>query len=85
MTSEEFQKAVLEEFNALKSDINAIKSTMATKEDVHKIVAEQQKDVIAMLQLLDKKLSDIQEDMKSITEIVGEHEVKIRTLIRRPV
>ncbi len=58
---------------------------LPTRQELHAVVAEQQKDVIAMLQLLDKKLSDIQEDMKSITEIVGEHEVKIRTLIRRPV
>lgn len=58
MTNEEFQKLVLEQLGDLKIELSAIKSEMVTKEYIEKAVVEQQKDVMVLLQHIDKKLSD---------------------------
>lgn len=45
----------------------------------------QQDDVHGLLQVMDKKLTNLSEDMKSLAEVIGDHEIRIRTLARRPV
>lgn len=45
----------------------------------------QQEDVYGLLSMMDKKLTDIREDIKSLTEVIGDHEIRIRTLFRQPV
>ncbi|VBB09336.1 Hypothetical protein LUCI_4626 [Lucifera butyrica] len=42
---------------ATKDDI----ANLPTREELHKVIAEQQKDIVAMLQIMDKKLTTIQE------------------------
>lgn len=45
----------------------------------------QQQDIYHLLKLSNQKLETICEDIKSVAEIAGEHEMRIRTLSRRPV
>ncbi|WP_371363553.1 hypothetical protein SRRS_44330 [Sporomusa rhizae] len=45
----------------------------------------QQQDIYHLLKLSNQKLETICEDIKSVAEIAGEHEKRIRTLSRRPV
>ena len=45
----------------------------------------QQDDVYELLKLMDKKLTGLGGDIKSLAEVTGDHEVRIRTLARRPV
>jgi chromosome segregation ATPase len=75
-----------------KSDISTIQSTMATKADITRLENKieqygevQQKDIYHLLQLTSKKVDNIHEDLKSLAEVTGEHEMKIRSLARRPV
>ena len=75
-----------------KFDINTIRSTMATKADIIRLENKieqygevQQKDIYHLLQLTSKKVDAIHEDVKSLAEVTGEHEMKIRSLSRRPV
>lgn len=86
MTNEEFQKLILEQLRDIKGDIAKLDTKIDVLEaKVDNYAVEQQKDVIALLQLNGKKLDEIREDVKSVAEITGEHEMKIRSLSRRPV
>lgn len=86
MTNEEFQKLILEQLRDIKGDIAKLDTKFDVLEaKVDNYAVEQQKDVIALLQLNGKKLDEIREDVKSVAEITGEHEMKIRSLSRRPV
>lgn len=85
-------KPIKEEITTIKSDISAIQSTMATKADITRLESKieqygevQQKDISHLLQLTSKKVDNIHEDVKSLAEVTGEHEMKIRSLARRPV
>ena len=71
--------------NDIEKDIQTIKTEMATKTDIKTIFGEQQKDVLAMLQIMDSKLDDIFISQESISEILGRHEVQIMKLRKRPV
>ena len=80
------------DMDTVKSDISAIQSTMATKTDITRLESKieqygevQQKDIYHLLQLTSKKVDNIHEDLKSLAEVTGEHEMKLRTLARRPV
>ena len=80
------------DMDTVKSDISAIQSTMATKADITRLEGKieqygegQQKDIYHLLQLTSKKIDNIHEDLKSLAEVTGEHEMKIRSLARRPV
>jgi hypothetical protein len=42
-------------------ELDFIKANMVTKDDLNKVITEQQKDLVAILQLMDKKLTTIQE------------------------
>ncbi|XFO68502.1 hypothetical protein SPSIL_047250 [Sporomusa silvacetica DSM 10669] len=78
--------------DTVKADISTIQSTMATKADITRLENKieqygevQQKDIYHLLQLTSKKVDNIHEDLKSLAEVTGEHEMKIRSLARRPV
>ena len=80
------------DMDTVKSDISTIQSTMATKTDITRLENKieqygevQQKDIYHLLQLTSKKVDNIHEDLKSLAEVTGEHEMKIRSLARRPV
>jgi hypothetical protein len=84
--------AAIKETMATKDEVAAIKETMATKADITQLESKiesygqvQQNDVYHLLKLTSEKIDGIREDMKSLVEITGEHEVRIRTLSRRPV
>lgn len=71
---------ILNELAEMKTELSNIKQNMATKDDVADIKFIKQ----AVIEInLDVK--QILEDQKSIHEILGEHEVSIRSLRRKPV
>lgn len=87
MTNEEFHKLVLEKLVALEQGqtklegyIENIEANMATKADVERIVAEQQKDVIAMLNLTNGKLDKQAEILKILSSRSIEQEAEIIVL-----
>lgn len=74
----------LQELNQRVSSIEAeqkeIKATMATKKDVAEIPFIKQ----AVMET-NQEIKQVLENQKSTHEILGEHEVSIRTLRRKPV
>lgn len=88
MINEEFQKLVLEKLVGLEKRYDALEKNMVTKSDLaeavqklptrdelHQVIAEQQKDVTAMLEIMDKKLTAIME-----TQIVQGESINILAL-----
>jgi len=93
MTNEEFKNKMLDELKNINGRLSNIESTMAAKEDVHKIVAGQQKDIMAMLQLVNGKIDESEErlaqkldrlagDVTYLVRKAAEHEDDIRALRR---
>ena len=78
----EFKQEVSERFDK-------IEHIMVTKDDLNHALAEGQKDILSMLQHIDKKMdkgfTDVVEVQKALTEMYGDHEAAIRILRRRPV
>ncbi|MCJ7842996.1 hypothetical protein MUB24_19370 [Lederbergia sp. NSJ-179] len=70
---------------ATKEDI----ANMATKEDIANLATKEEVADIPAIKVAvletKHKVEEIQEDQKSIHELLGEHEVAIRTLRRKPV
>ena len=99
MTNEEFQILVLQELKGIKSDIGDLKTGQKRLEDRQSILEEGQKRIENKLDAVyeqtailtefrtevNMKLDSLIEDNKSIHEMLGEHEISIRTLRRRPV
>jgi hypothetical protein len=62
MTNEEFQELVLEELKNIKASIvtkgelTDATAKLPTREEFHQVIAEQQKDVMAMLTIISTKL-----------------------------
>ncbi|MBA1336033.1 MAG: hypothetical protein HPY66_1854 [Firmicutes bacterium] len=82
MSSENFEKVVLEELKALKTGQLALESKIdAIGNKLDDIEAKNANRHLP----LESKLNALIEDNKSICEVLGEHEVAIRTLRRRPV
>ncbi|MBC9785345.1 hypothetical protein GJ688_16410 [Heliobacillus mobilis] len=79
MNNEEFQRIVLQELKELKEGQKEIHRRLDRME------RSQEDDIVGMLKTISRKIDDLQEDQRSMTAIIGEHEVKIRTLSRRPV
>ena len=71
MTNEEFQKAVLDKLGSIDKEIQAISNQTA-------ILTEFKTEV-------NEKLGTLLEDNKSMYEVIGEHEISIRSLRRKPV
>ncbi|HEX3029237.1 MAG TPA: hypothetical protein VHT34_08030 [Clostridia bacterium] len=99
MTNEEFQKLVIEELKGLKEGQKSLEEGQKSLEEGQKSLEEGQKRIEKKLDAVydqtafltefrteaNMKLDSIIEDNKSIHEMLGEHEVSIRTLRRRPV
>lgn len=71
-------KTVGEEIKTLRQDIGRIDNTLKAVYNQTAVLTEFRTET-------NKKLDNIMEDNKSIHEILGEHEVSIRTIKRRPV
>lgn len=69
---------------ATKEEIGEIKSTMATKSDIE-VVQRAVLEISETVNRIEAGQERLLEDQKSIHEILGEHEVSIRTLRRKPV
>ena len=89
---EELLKQIIARLDGIEKDVLSIKSDMATKADIARIEAKiekygevQKKDIYHLLKLTGEKVDSVHEDVKSLAEVTGEHEMKIRTLSRRPV
>lgn len=78
MTNEEFQKLVLEELKDLKEGQNRIEKKLDAVYDQTAILTEFRTEA-------NMKLDSIIEDNKSIHEVLGEHEIAIRTIKRKIV
>jgi len=78
MTNEEFQKLVLEKLTTLEDGQNRIEKKLDA-------VYNQTADLTEFRTETNMKLDRLLEDNKSIQEVLGEHEIAIRTLRRRPV
>ncbi|HCJ58185.1 hypothetical protein SDC9_176900 [bioreactor metagenome] len=99
MTNEEFQKFVVEKLGKIESEVKDVKAeALDLKTEVAGIkteVADLKKEVAgiknhtaSLMEFrteVNAKLDAMIEDNKSIHELLGEHEVSIRTLRRRPV
>lgn len=96
MTNEEFQKAVLGKFDVFEDKFEKIEAKLERFEaklerigaNLERIEAKiddvEVKNANRHLEI-ESKLNVVIEDNKSIHEILGEHEVSIRTLRRKPV
>jgi hypothetical protein len=78
MPDQEFQKLVLDKLKNIeanmvtKDELAAAIAKLPTREELHHAIAEQQKDIMAMLEIMDKKLNTIQE-----TQVVQGESVNI--------
>jgi chromosome segregation ATPase len=78
MTNEEFQNTVLQELKELRADVNRIDKKL---DDVY----EQTAGLMEFRSEVTNRLDSISRDQKSIMGVLGEHEIAIRSLQRRPV
>lgn len=96
MSNEEFQKTVLKELKELKQDMAEVKQDITgLKQDVTELRQDFRRleDKLDEMEVknanrhleLEAKLNLLAEDQQSIKEVLGEHEVAIRSLRRRPV
>lgn len=89
MTNEEFQKLVIEKLNSMDEKISSLENSMDEKIVLvgKKLdaVYEQTAGLTEFRTEANAKLDFLIEDNKSIHELLGEHEVSIRTLRRKPV
>ena len=80
MTNEAFQKTVIDQLVKMENQIGQLDSKTVTKADIEIIIAEQQKDVVAMLQLLRQKFDLQDAKLDLITHQLFEQETDIRLL-----
>ncbi|MCQ1528821.1 hypothetical protein [Lutispora saccharofermentans] len=85
MTNEEFQNLVLEKLNKIDKEVNGIKNHTASLMEFRTEVNAQLETINKRLDTTNEKIDTIIEDNKSIHGLLGEHEVAIRTLRRKPV
>lgn len=92
MTNEEFQRFVVEKLNSMDSRLGAVEKNLDSMDSrldaVEKkldAVCEHTASLVEFRTEVNAKLDVMIEDNKSIHELLGEHEVSIRTLRRRPV
>jgi archaellum component FlaC len=76
----------------LKSDVGTLKSDVNTLKTDVKVLGEKVETIFEQTATLTEyrvetisKLDAIMEDQQSVHEVLGHHEVRIRTLIRKPV
>ncbi|MZP30615.1 hypothetical protein GTO91_12915 [Heliobacterium undosum] len=90
MNDNEFQNQMLRELRDFQAGLQGMREEIKSlKQEVNRrfdrLERNEEEDVMGMLQTLHRKIDDMQEDQRSIAAIIGEHEVKIRTLSRQPV
>ena len=79
------QNSLKEGQNSLRAEVNSLKEGQIRIEKKLDAVYNQTADLTEFRTEVNMKLNSLLEDNKSFHEIVGEHEVSIRTLRRRPV
>jgi chromosome segregation ATPase len=81
--------AAVEELRAevaeLRSEVAELRAEVAELRSRVDQLTEGQQRIEVRLDRLEKEVKEIREDQKALFEIVGEHEVAIRVLRRRPV
>lgn len=92
MTNEEFQTLVLQKLSNLetdvgdlKSDVSSLKEGQARMEKKLDAVYEQTAFLTEFQTEVKAEIKNIKADNKSIHEVLGEHEISIRTLRRQIV
>jgi septal ring factor EnvC (AmiA/AmiB activator) len=88
MTNEQFQNVILKEFKELRKEMNqrfdAIDQRLDRVESRLDGVEQRLDGVEQRLDSVEHKVANIFEQL-SIIQVLGEHEISIRTLQRRPV
>lgn len=82
-------KGLMHNAEASAAELNGLKVNTASKEDLAEARTHLIDEMDAMRSEIKEHISEmeikINNDLKSVFEIAGEHEVKIRTLLRKPV
>lgn len=79
----DFQELVLDELRSLRQGQDRIEGLLAVISKRLDAVYEQTADLTEFRTALNEELDDIVENNKSVSEVIGEHEIAIRTLRRR--
>lgn len=69
----------------IETKVGNLESDLKELKGYHPYIKRALLDANRMLTVTDQKVEQILEDQKSIHEILGDHEVSIRTLRRNPV
>lgn len=96
MSNDEFQTIVLREIREMKKDISqrfdgidqrldSMDQRLGKVEHKLDVVVEQTAGLMEFQTETNYKLDKISDDQKSIIQVLGEHEIAIRSLQRRPV
>ena len=67
----------------LKADIQEVRQEMLERFD--RLERHSEENVVATLNLIHTKVGEIKDNLRSVSEVLGDHEVRIRNLTRRPV
>ena len=67
----------------LRQDVTEIKATVATKEDMNRLADESQKDIIALLQLIDNKTDKLDDKFDALNERLFTQETQLQR--NRPI
>ena|SRR5690625_1072210 len=90
---------ILNELESMKNEIETIKSQLEENTQITKAIHHRQEETDAKLEVLSldfaklhgevvstkTSIDQLIEDQKSINELLGEHEISIRSLRRKPV
>ncbi|GEM_PF-6492860 len=71
------------ELQELKQDVAIIKQTMVTKDDLHKVIADSQEDIKAMLSLVNEKLDEQDFKFAALNDRLFSQEAHIRRISKR--
>ena len=85
MTNEEFQKLIIEKLSNMDAKMSSLEKKLDAVNEQTANLLEFKIEVKENLKDLNAKLDTLIEDNKSIYGMLGEHEIAIRTLRRRPV
>lgn len=69
--------------NSLRQEIQDLRLEMRDRFD--RLERHSEENVQATLNVIHDKVSDIRESLRSVSEVLGDHELRIRNIIRRPV
>lgn len=77
---EELRQDTKASIKELRQDVTEIKTTMATKEDMNRLADESQKDIIAMLHLIDNKTDKLDDKFDALNERLFTQETQLQRL-----